>query len=194
MRFAKAGARRRTAGCAFQRLGWCMAVFVSLSGCSSLAPRAEQPLQMAVSGRLAVRVDPIEPGGTARSSSGSFELLGTPAAGELHLSTPLGTTVAVARWRPGDVSLQADGQTRRYHDLEQLTRDMIGESLPVEALFDWLRGRPWAGSASEPLPDGGAGFLQLGWRVSLTQAGEGLIVATRSAPPAVTVRAKVDAY
>lgn len=194
MSFAKADARRRTAGRAFLCLGWCMAVLVSLSACSSLAPPGQRPLETAVSGRLAVRVDPVEPGGTARSSSGSFELLGTPAAGELRLSTPLGTTVAVARWRPGEVSLQADGQTRSYDDLERLTRDMIGESLPVEALFDWLRGRPWPGSASEPLPDGDAGFVQLGWRVSLMQAREGLIVATRSAPPAVTVRAKVDPY
>jgi outer membrane lipoprotein LolB len=193
VRFAEAGVCIRAAGRDFLRLAWSTALLALLSACSTLAPPS-QPLQTAVSGRLAVRVDSAEPGGTARSSSGSFELLGTPATGELRLSTALGTTVAVARWRTGEVSLQADGQTRRYDDLEQLTRELIGEALPVEALFDWLRGRPWPGSASEPLPDGRAGFLQLGWQVSLTQASEGLIVATRSAPPGVTVRAKVDPY
>jgi outer membrane lipoprotein LolB len=194
VRFAQAGAPRRMTGRAFLPIGWCMALLVSLSACSTLAPPGQPPLQTAISGRMAVRVDPVEPGGTPRSSSGSFELLGTPAAGELRLSTSLGTTVAVARWRPGEVLLQADGQIRRYDDLDQLTRDMIGESLPVEALFDWLRGRPWPGSASESLPDGDAGFQQLGWRVSLAQAGEGLILASRSAPPVVTVRAKVDLH
>lgn len=192
MRFARIGVPPRTASGGGSRCVWLLALLVLLSGCASLAPPGQEPLATAVSGRLAVRVEPIEPGGAVRASSGSFELLGTPQLGELRLSTPLGTVVAVARWRPGEVSLRADGQTRRYDDLDQLTRDMIGEALPVEALFDWLRGRPWEGVPSEPLPDGEAGFTQLGWRVLLTQAGEGLIVATRPAPPSVTVRAKVD--
>ncbi len=177
-----------------RRLACLLAFVLGLSGCASLRPPGEEALPTAVAGRLAVRVEPVEPGGAVRSSSGSFELLGTPRAGELRLSTPLGTVMAVARWQPGEVTLQGDGQTRRYDDLGQLTRDVVGEALPVEALFDWLRGRPWTGAASEPLLDGRPGFAQLGWQVLLAEAGEGLIVATRPAPPAVTVRAKVDPY
>lgn len=161
-----------------------------LAGCATRPP--PQSLATAVSGRLAVRVDAPEPGASPRSSNAVFELLGEPAAGELRLSSPLGTLLAVARWRPGSAWLQAEGQVRQFSDLDELTREMIGEPLPVAALFDWLRARPWAGAPSEPLPAGATGFSQLGWRVELAQAGEGLIVATRQTPPVVTVRAKVD--
>lgn len=165
-------------------------VLVLLAGCATKPPVV--PLATAVSGRLAVRVDAAEPGASPRSSSAVFELLGEPAAGELRLSSPLGTLLAVARWQPGSASLQAEGRVRQFADLDELTREMIGEPLPVAALFDWLRARPWVGAPSEPLAAGGAGFSQLGWLVELAQAGEGLIVATRQTPPAVTVRAKVD--
>ena len=168
-----------------------LALSLGLAGCASLPP-PQEPLALAIAGRLAVRVDPVEPGAAVRSSSGSFELLGTPSVGELRLSSPLGTVHAVARWRPGDVTLLADGQGRHYANLDELTREMVGEVLPVEALFDWLRGRPWNGAPSGPLPEGAAGFTQLGWNVSLAQVGEGLILATRPTPPAVTVRAKID--
>ena len=58
------------------------------------------------------------------------------------------------------------------------------------SFLDWLRGRPWPGAPSEPT---GAGFEQLGWRVDLQRAAEGTIVAARVAPPAVVVRAHMDA-
>jgi outer membrane lipoprotein LolB len=30
-----------------------------------------------------------------------------------------------------------------FTDLDALTRQALGESVPVSALFDWLQGRPW---------------------------------------------------
>lgn len=167
-----------------------LAAALLLAGCAT--PPASVPLATAVTGRIAVRIEAHGPGAAPRASNAVFELLGAPEAGELRLSTPLGTLVAVARWQPGAAWLQADGQLRQFTDLDELTREMLGEPLPVAALFDWLRARPWRDAPSEPLPDGSPGFMQLGWQVALAQAGEGLIVATRQAPPAVTVRAKVD--
>jgi hypothetical protein len=58
--------------------------------------------------------------------------------------------------------------TRRFADLDALTREVLGESVPLEAWFDWLHGRPWPGAASTPEP-GGAGFGQLGWAVDLSR-------------------------
>lgn len=162
-----------------------------LAGCTTLKPAIEG-LAVAASGRLAIRIDAIEPDAQARSSTAFFELLGQPERGELRLSNSLGTLLAVAYWQPGEAWLRAEGKTRRFNDLDELTREMVGEPLPVAALFDWLQGRPWAGASSEPLPDGEAGFAQLGWRVQLAQAGEGLISAVRPAPPTVTVRARLD--
>ena len=80
-----------------------------------------------------------------------------------------------------------------FADTDDLTRQLVGEALPLAALFDWLRGRPWPGAASAALPVAqGAGFSQLGWQVLLAGVDRGAIVARRDAPPAITVRAMID--
>jgi outer membrane lipoprotein LolB len=74
-----------------------------------------------------------------------------------------------------------------------MTRTMLGEELPVPAMFDWLRGRPWSGadsvaaSSNEP-----AGFHQLGWAVDLSKFDQARIVARRSTPPVVIVQVRLD--
>jgi outer membrane lipoprotein LolB len=142
-----------------------------------------------LAGRLSVQVAP-HGGQPARSVSASFELRGTAEQGELDLSGPLGQTVARARWAPGRAQLLTSDGERSFPDLESLAGEALGERLPLGALVDWLRGRPWRGAPSRSTADG---FEQLNWRVDLARAAEGAIVATRSEPPAVTVRARVDA-
>lgn len=160
-----------------------------LAGCASLPP----PAPNAISGRIAVHVD-APPGGEARSLAAAFDLDGDANQGSLSLATPLGTRIAQARWSPQAVVLAtADGETA-YPDLDALTRQLAGEPLPVAALFDWLRGKPWPGAPSSELPPAqGAGFAQLGWQVLLAGFDRGAIVARRDAPPAVTIRAMIDA-
>ena len=145
-----------------------------------------------LSGRLAVKVD-ADGAQPARAVSAGFELTGSSKAGRLNLTSPLGTVVARADWSPDDVRLvTSDGETR-YGDLDTLTREMLGESLPVAALFDWLRGRPWPGAPSEPTtPPAEAGFDQLGWSVRLGRLSDGWVTAQRARPPKVTVRAQVE--
>jgi outer membrane lipoprotein LolB len=148
------------------------------------APGAPLPL----SGRLLVRIDTQPP----RSVSAQFELTGTPAEGALVLSGPLGATAAQARWARGEATLKSGDKETRYRDLDSLAEDALGERIPIAALFDWLRGRPWSGSASAMRRDGVPGFEQLGWRINLTRAAEGWVEAERATPPAVLVRAKLD--
>lgn len=146
-----------------------------------------------IAGRLAVKVDAWN-GTSARSVSATFELQGTPQTGQLNLATPLGSVLAQARWSPGAVVLVTPQGERRYPTLDDLTTDVLGESVPVPALFDWLRGRPWSGAPSvAAAPPAGRGFEQLGWRVDLARYDEAWVVATREQPPVVTVRAKLDA-
>lgn len=161
-----------------------------LAGCASVGQRAPEGAQT-LSGKLSVRVDATD-AAPARSESGNFELKGTPEAGQLNLSSPLGTVIAQARWSGQRAWLATSQGETAYPDLDTLTQEMLGERLPVAALFDWLRGRPWPGAASHP-HDGGAGFEQLGWAVDLARFGEGWISARRAQAPAVLVRAKVDA-
>ena len=141
-----------------------------------------------LSGRLLVRIDGQPP----RSVSATFELTGTPAEGALVLSGPLGATAAKAQWARGEATLKSGEKESRYPDLESLAEEALGERIPIAALFDWLRGRPWGGAASAPRADGAPGFQQLGWRINLARAAEGWVEAERATPPAVLVRAKLD--
>ena len=125
----------------------------------------------------------------ARSLSAGFELRGDSERGELRLSTPLGTLLAAARWSPGEALLSMPGGQTRYADLDALSRHALGESLPLQALPDWLAGRPWPGASSQPLP---AGFAQLGWQVNLAAFRGGQVDAVREAAPTVTLRARLE--
>jgi outer membrane lipoprotein LolB len=122
--------------------------------------------------------------------SAAFDLHGSPEQGRLDLSTPFGTTIAQAHWSPGRVALLTSDGERLFTSLDDLTREVLGESLPVAALFDWLRGRPWPVAPSTPTEDGG--FRQLGWAVSLARYAEGWVSARRESPPAVLVRARLE--
>jgi outer membrane lipoprotein LolB len=166
-------------------------VGVLANGCATVAPLGPAALGESLSGRLALKVEAIgsEP---ARAFSSSFDLRGDSQSGALGLSTPLGSMLAQARWSPGEVVLMTPQGTRRFADLDALTRETFGESVPVEAWFDWLRGRPWPAAPSTAAANVAA-FEQLGWSVDLARFGEGAVSATRRLPePAVTVRIQLD--
>ena len=167
------------------------ALAAALGGCASVGEPAA-PGADVLAGRLSVRVDGVS-GEPPRSLSGGFELRGDAERGSLNLATPLGTVLAQARWSPQQVLLVTPQGQTPYADLPALTRELLGEALPVAALFDWLRGRPWAGSASRATqPPDEPGFVQLGWQVTLARFDEGFIEARRSEPPVVTVRARME--
>ena len=162
-----------------------LVVLAALSGCASLAPPSS-PADLA--GRLAVRVD-ASAATPARSFSADFDLRGTTDRGTLRLSGPLGATLAEVRWQPGRAEL-ADAQgTRAYATLDAMAQDLFGEPLPLAALIDWLRGRPWSGAPSVQRDDG---FEQLGWHVGLGGFAEGLLQATRQRAPGVSMRARLE--
>ena len=163
------------------------ALLLLAGGCATTPePRAPSDL----SGRLALRVDAPE---AARSFSADFDLRGDAARGNLRLTGPLGAMLAQARWQPGAAELTtSDNAVRVFDDLDQLAQALLGESLPMAALIDWLRGRPWSGAASVAAGDG---FDQLGWTIDLARYAEGVLSATRAAQrgqAAVIVRVRLD--
>lgn len=165
-----------------------MLAALTLAGCATAPP----PLPAAsVSGRLSLQVE-ATPDRPAQSLTATFELEGSAERGELRLSTPLGTTLALAAWLPGEAKLVTPQGERRYGDLEALSREVFGEDLPLRALPDWLRGRPWRGAseAARPLPDA-PGFAQLGWSIELARFDSGLLQASRAGPPVVRLRAQI---
>ncbi|WP_428420245.1 lipoprotein insertase outer membrane protein LolB [Methylibium sp.] len=153
-----------------------------LAGCASVAPPVGGER---LAGRLSVSVE----GDAARAFHAGFELEGSAQSGGLSLTTPLGTQVARADWSPQQVRLRSGDGDRVYPDLESMAADALGERVPLAALFDWLRGRPWPGAASAGRPQG---FVQLGWVVDVSRRSEGWVEARRIDAPVVTVRAKLD--
>ena len=153
------------------------------------------------SGRLAVRTD-AAPNQPARSVTGQFELSGNASSGQLILTSPIGTTVARARWSdpvgtqgvPSKIELEADGGTTHFATLEDMMQRAIGDQLPLPAMFDWLAGRPWPSAPAQRAADGQS-FDQLGWHVDISQfAGNQLLDAQRPLPaPVLHVRVKLDA-
>ena len=125
----------------------------------------------------------------ARNVSASFDLRGGDQNGELRLVSPLGTLIAVATWTPDQARLATPEGTQTYPDLDALSRQALGEALPLRALPDWLAGRPWRGAASQASP---SGFEQLGWQVDLARFADGWVDARRSVAPVVLVRARLQ--
>jgi outer membrane lipoprotein LolB len=159
---------------------------VMLAGCATRPP-AEVATSW-TSGRLSVRVE-ATPARPASSLDADFDLRGDSRQGELRLSSLLGSRLATTRWSADEAVLDTGQGETRYADLETLSRDALGEVLPLRALPDWLAGRPWPGAASAIR---GAGFEQLGWQVSLAAFADGRIDAVRSEPPRVTVRVRLE--
>lgn len=140
-----------------------------LAACAAPRPPVE-PGQGFWSGRLSLKVESEPP----QSLSAGFDLTGSPEAGELVFTSPLGTTLATVRWRPGLAELQQGTQVTRRDSLAALTAELGGTALPVAALFAWLRGTPEQAD---------------GWVVDLSRHADGRITAQRQQPaPAAQLR------
>ena len=114
-------------------------------------------------GRLALTVQD-RPGD---SFAAGFELKGNPDRGELELLSPLGGTLGILQWQPGRATLRTNSRTTDYESLDALVTQLAGTSIPVAALFDWLRGLP------TPVP---------GWTPDVTNIAQGRITAVRTNP------------
>ncbi len=154
-----------------------------LAGCATRAPDSTL-----TSGRLALRVD-ASAERPAQNVSAGFELVGDGRQGELKLLSPLGTQLAAARWAPGLALLITGDGERRFDTLDHLSREALGEALPLAAWPDWMAGRPWREAPHSPLADG---FEQLGWRITTSALADGQLLARRDAAPAVTLRVRLD--
>ncbi|MFN9748523.1 MAG: lipoprotein insertase outer membrane protein LolB [Burkholderiales bacterium] len=166
-----------------------------LAACASpmppLASSAPKDALMMLSGKISVRIDALNDR-PPHSIVALFDLQSTDGqSGQLELSSPLGTLLGRASWSPGQVRLTTPNRESIYPDLPALSQDLLGEKVPIEALSDWLNGRPWPMAYSSPLPPPGRGFSQLDWLIRLDRETEGIILAERASAPAITVIARL---
>lgn len=171
-------------------------IALGLAGCAS--PGARAPLDTPASphigmaqpttweGRMSLKLAPFG-GEPAKGVQMAFSLEGTPAQGSLDLSTPLGTRMASVRWHEHMAVLRtADGE-QPFVSLDALTRHVLGEALPIQALMAWLQGGPDAQQPWQGTPEGNRQhFMQAGWTVDLSQRDSGYIDAQR--PPGADQR------
>lgn len=125
----------------------------------------------------------------AQGFAAGFELQGSGTQGTLRLLSPLGSSVAEARWAPGSARLRTPEGERSFDSLDALAEGALGERLPLAALPDWLAGRPWPGAPHRETP---AGFEQAGWLIDRSALAEGRLEARRESPPAVVLRIRLD--
>lgn len=159
-------------------LRWCAAVLIGsaalLAGCTTPsrygpAVAENSPLW---AGRLGLQVHDTD--AQEQSFSASFQLLGTPSAGQLDVFNPLGSQIAQLQWQPGSASLQQGSQLTHSDSLDALVQRSLGTALPIQALFAWLQGQ----DATVP-----------GWSVDLSRHASGRVTAQRSMPlPQATLR------
>jgi len=162
---------------------------LAIAGCAT-PPRSDGG--EVLSGRLSIQVE-ATPGRTEQRFTAAFDLTGTAEQGRLQLSSPLGVAMASAQWDAGEARLITPDGERRFPDLDSLSREALGESLPLRALPDWLNARPWPAAPSRPLPANASGFEQLDWQVDLSRYDQGWVRAERRQPSSVVLRVRLDA-
>ena len=97
-----------------------------------------------------------------------FELKGSPMAGLLVLTGPLGNIAATLQWNAEGATLHRAGEAgQTFASLDALARQATGTAFPIAALFDWLAGR---------------GTQAAGWQADLSQLDQGRLSASRSDP------------
>lgn len=97
-----------------------------------------------------------------------FELKGSPMAGLLVLTGPLGNIAATLQWNAEGATLHRAGEAgQTFASLDALAQQATGTAFPIAALFDWLAGRDTQAA---------------GWLADLSLLDQGRLSASRSDP------------
>ncbi len=149
-----------------------VAALCLLLGACATAPR-ERPAHF-WSGRMGLLVQSDPP----QNLQAAFELQGTAQEGELTLFSPVGSILARLSWNAQQATLERGTERWVQAKVEQLAEQLVQTPLPVQALFDWIEGRP---------------VSPAGWEADLSAHAQGHIVARRIQPaPQTLLRIVLD--
>lgn len=148
-----------------------LGVLSVLAGCATTsAPRSTTAVApyrdtLDLAGRIAIN---YSRDGKQESLSGKFTWRQTAANTDVNLISPTGQTVAVINVTPTSATLKRSGEpTRTASDLDSLTRQTLGWTLPVSGLRDWLQGYAVAadGSRFSASPASDTVVTRDGWKL-----------------------------
>lgn len=148
----------------------------ALAGCASTATHStSMPSAQAaaapyrdtieLSGRIQVN---YQKDGQPGNVTGGFEWSQQPDQIDVSLISPLKQTMATIQVTPRQATLTEAGRApRTASDIDALTRQALGWSLPVSGLRDWLQGYATdaAGKRFAATPANNSVFTQDGWRL-----------------------------
>lgn len=146
-----------------------------LAGCASIAPTTNPAggasAQLApyrdnfeAAGRLSVN---YKQRGNPESLTGKFTWLQTPARLDVTLSSPMSTIATITVTPQSATLIQADKAPRVAADIDTLTAESLGWSLPVAGLRDWLQGYATAADGSRFMASAARNTVTTrdGWRL-----------------------------
>lgn len=144
-----------------------------LGACTSLPPQATAERNYAGRFSLAVTREATNDDEGHRAWSGRFSLAVGAQALTLDLVSPLGSTIARIETDSHEARLLVpdNGSVRveRGTDAQALSQRVLGWSLPIAGMPDWVEGHPAPARPYRTLPqeDGKDRFEQDGWTVTV---------------------------
>lgn len=185
------------------------AVFAGLSGCSSV-PETPQPIdstcapvattstaaalpRIELQGQLSIKLGAME-GQPAKGLSLGFFFAGNTQTGQLDLMTLMGSQMAKVNWSQDQAWLVNDKGTQQFNNLDDLSQNVLGETLPLRALAHWMQGQPDPSLSSQigTEPDT---FIQAGWIIDAREINQKKLYAQRPLTPtqrAVQIKIYLD--
>lgn len=107
-------------------------------GCAATPPNTDGAAQQVFRGRMGIKVQ----GQPDNSWSAGFQLTGSADAGQMRLVSPIGTTLALARWAPQEASIERGQTIQRYSDASAMVRELLGADFQMTQLWAWLERKP----------------------------------------------------
>jgi outer membrane lipoprotein LolB len=136
-------------------MGFCLSL---LGGCASVGPTTVGGSSASASAQLAPYRDNFEAAGrlsvnykqrgNPESLTGKFTWAQTPARLDVTLSSPMSTIATITVTPQSATLVQADKAPKVAADIDTLTAQSLGWSLPVAGLRDWLQGYATAADGS----------------------------------------------
>lgn len=141
---------------------------VLLAGCASAPVSTSRPPEYRTTfdaaGRLTVN---YRKDGNPESLTGKFTWTQTPGRIDVSLSSPMATIATISITPESATLVQADKVPRVAKDIDALTAQSLGWSLPVSGLREWLQGYAIAadGKRFAATPANNSVLTADGWRL-----------------------------